>query len=201
MSNKKVDERDELKKKSARKDIENEIEEEEPAEGGSNPEDTERGPQNEDQEPGNPEPEGQAKELDEALQARYLRLVADFQNLKRRTEKEKADIYAFANEKIAVDLLNVIDNFERAMDHIQDSSDKTLAEGMGMIYKLLKEVFEKNGINEIKTQGEDFDPNFHHAVMTVSTDDYEGGKVVEAMQKGYTLKGKVIRPAMVKVAE
>jgi molecular chaperone GrpE len=176
MSNKKVDEREELLKKSARHDIENEMED--PA-----AEIKEKGPE------------------EDVLQTQYLRLVADFQNLKRRTEKDKADIYAYANEKIAVDLLNVIDNFERAMAHISESSDKTLAEGMTMIYKLLKEVFEKNGITEINAQGEEFNPNYHHAVLSVKTDGIESGKVAETLQKGYALKGKVIRPAMVKVAE
>jgi len=197
MSNKKVDERDELKKKSARKEVESDIELTDAGE--EIREESTEAPEGEPAATSQEAPRGSGQE--EALQAQYLRLQADFQNLKRRTEKEKADIYAFANEKIAVDLLNVIDNFERAMDHIQDSSDRTLAEGMGMIHKLLKEVFEKNGINEIKAQGEDFDPNCHHAVMTVGTDAFGSGKVVEVLQKGYTLKGKVIRPAMVKVAE
>ncbi len=187
MSNKKVDERDELLKKRARHDIENEIEDTTFNETDTQPEEI---------------PEQKSKNTEEeALQTRYLRLVADYQNLKRRTEKEKTDIYAYANEKIAVDLLNVIDNFERAMAHISESSDKTLAEGMTMIYKLLKEVFEKNGISEINTQGEEFDPNYHHAVLSVKTDQVESGKVAETLQKGYALKGKVIRPAMVKVAE
>jgi len=201
MSNKKVDERDELKRKSARLDIESDIEDSRSPEENTAAESEAESTDSQGQQTGKPKGENADRQADEALQTQYLRLVADFQNLKRRTEKEKADIYAYANEKIALDLLNVIDNFDRAMDHIQESSDRTLAEGMTMIFKMLKEVLEKNGINEIKAQGEEFDPNFHHAVMTVSAEGLKSGIVADTLQKGYTLKGKVIRPAMVKVAE
>ena len=127
--------------------------------------------------------------------------MADYQNLKRRTEKEKTDIYAFANEKIILDLLNVLDNFERATLHIEESPDKNLANGMKMIYKQLKEVLEKNGVSEIITTGEEFDTKYHHAVSTDSSSELEAGKVSEVLQKGYSLRNKVIRPAMVKVVE
>ncbi len=142
---------------------------------------------------------GQSKE-DQELNAKYLRLAADFQNYKKRVEKEKSDIYAYANEKIAVELLNVIDNFERALEHAPDGSE-SYAEGMGKIFKQLNGVLEKSGIKEIQSAGEPFDPNFHHAVMTESTSEFESGAVTAVLQKGYTLNGKVIRAAMVKVAE
>ena len=135
---------------------------------------------------------------DEALNVKYLRLMADFQNFKRRTEKEKSDIYAFANEKIVSELLDVIDNFERALAH--GGAGDSFAEGMNMIFKQLQGVLEKAGVAEIKAQGEDFDPNFHNAVMTEDSAEYESGKVTEVLQKGYMLNSKVIRPSMVKVA-
>ncbi len=134
---------------------------------------------------------------DEALMAKYQRLMADFQNYKRRTEKEKSDIYAYANEKLIVGLLEVIDNFERAV--LSDTADKKYAEGMEMIFRQLKSVLEKSGLEEIKALGEGFDPNFHNAVMTEDNDQFESGSVTEVLQKGYTLNGKVIRPSMVKV--
>ena len=143
------------------------------------------------------ETEGEAVE-DEALNTKYLRLMADFQNYKRRTEKEKNDIYAFANEKIVSELLNVIDNFERALD-AGDSGD-SFVEGMNLIFKQLQGVLEKAGVVEIEALGRDFDPNFHHAVLTEDSAEYESGKVTEVLQKGYTLNSKVIRPSMVKVA-
>lgn len=138
------------------------------------------------------------KEPEEEESARYMRLMADFQNYKKRVEKEKTDIYSYANEKIATELLVVLDNFERALDH--ECSDKGFKEGMDMIFKQMFEVLEKSGLAEIPALGEDFDPNFHNAVMTEDTDEYESGKVSGVLQKGYTLNGKVIRPTMVKVA-
>ena len=135
---------------------------------------------------------------EEALNVKYMRLMADFQNFKRRTEKEKNDIYAFANEKIVSELLNVIDNFERALLH--GAEGDSFAEGMNLIFKQLQGVLEKAGVKEIEALGLDFDPNFHNAVMTEDSTEYESGKVTEVLQKGYTLNSKVIRPSMVKVA-
>ncbi len=135
---------------------------------------------------------------EEALNVKYMRLMADFQNFKRRTEKEKSDIYAFANEKIVRELLDVIDNFERALAAGNDG-DKFL-EGMEMILKQLLAVLERAGVTEIKCLGEDFDPNFHNAVMTEDSAEYESGKVTAVLQKGYLLHSRTIRPAMVKVS-
>ena len=142
----------------------------------------------------------QASREEEALSQKYMRLAADFQNFKRRTEKEKTDIYQYANEKIALDIIEVMDNFDRALAHIEDVQDKGFAEGMEKIYTQLSGVLDKNNIIEIKAEGEVFDPNFHNAVMTEENPEFESGIVIQAMQKGYTLNGKVIRPSMVKVA-
>ena len=142
--------------------------------------------------------EAPAEEPKEEESARYMRLMADFQNYKKRVEKEKSDIYSYANEKMATELLTVLDNFERALDH--ECSDDGFKEGMDMIFKQLFDVLGKSGLAEIPALGEEFDPNFHNAVMTEYTDEYESGKVSGVLQKGYTLNGKVIRPAMVKVA-
>ncbi|MDD6042598.1 MAG: nucleotide exchange factor GrpE [Eubacteriaceae bacterium] len=139
----------------------------------------------------------QLSEEEEALNVKYLRLMADFQNFKRRSEKEKSDIYAYANEKIVVELLNVIDNFERALQH--DCADEKYVEGMRMIFQQFSGVLEKAGLEEIAALGEDFDPNFHNAVMTEDNPDFGSGKVTEVLQKGYLLNKKVIRPTMVKV--
>ena len=133
--------------------------------------------------------------------AKYLRLAADFQNFRRRVEKEKSDIYAYANEKIALDIIDVMDNFERALQHSEECADKQFVEGIGKIYNQLKSVLDKNNIVEIKAEGEDFDPNFHNAVTSEENSDFESGKVIQALQKGYTLNDKVIRPSMVRVAQ
>ena len=130
---------------------------------------------------------------------KYARLFAEFQNYKRRTEKEKSDLYAYAGEKFATDLLAVIDNFERAMD-AKPEGDK-FADGMEMILTQLRGVMTKNHVEEIKALGEPFDPNFHNAVMTEAAEDKESGIVTKVFQKGYTLNSKVIRPAMVAVSQ
>ncbi len=145
-----------------------------------------------------PEAAAEAEEPQEEGDAKYIRLMADFQNYKRRTEKEKSDIYAYANEGIALQLLEVMDNFDRALSQAEGGAG--FEEGMKLIFKQLQEVLEKNGIKEIETLGADFDPNFHNAVMAEDTDEFESGKVSAVLQKGYTLNGKVIRPSMVKVA-
>ena len=136
-------------------------------------------------------------EPEEDGDAKYLRLMADFQNYKKRVEKEKKDLYSYANEKLVTELLAVLDNFERALAH--EDSGGGFKEGMEMIFKQLMDVLEKSGLAEIAALGEDFDPNFHNAVMTEETEEYESGKVSGVLQKGYTLNGKVIRPSMVKV--
>ena len=166
-------------------------------------EDFEIDPQDAEKNPKEPEAKAEsdkpAKDAEEeALNTKYMRLMADFQNFKRRTEKEKSDIYAFANEKLVKELLDVIDNFERALA-VGNDGDKFL-EGMEMILKQLQGVLEKAGVAEIKCLGEDFDPNFHNAVMTEDSTEYESGKVTAVLQKGYTLNGRVVRPVMVKVS-
>ena len=143
--------------------------------------------------------EAPAASTAEESDAKYLRLLADFQNFKRRTEKEKKDIYSFANEKMALPILEVLDNFERAL--AQGTADEKYAEGMQMIFKQLTDALKKSGLEEIEALAQDFDPNFHNAVFMEDTDQYESGKVSGVIQKGYALNGKVIRPAMVKVAK
>ena len=145
------------------------------------------------------ERESKASEEDEAWSDKYTRLMADFQNYKKRTEKEKADVYSFANEKIMTDLLQVIDNFERALG--SECQDQAYADGMQMIFKQFTDILKGAGLEEIEAVGHDFDPNFHHAVLTDSNPDFDSGKVTEVLQKGYKLNGKVIRPSMVKVNE
>lgn len=140
-----------------------------------------------------------SKEDEEDANSKYLRLMADFQNYKRRSEESKSDIYAFANEKIVSQLLDVLDNFQRALEH--DTEDESFKEGIVLIYNKLKDVLIKSGVSEIEAENQEFDPNFHNAVMMEDTDDYESNRVTEVLQKGYCLNGKVIRPVMVKVAK
>ncbi|MDR2156949.1 MAG: nucleotide exchange factor GrpE [Clostridiales Family XIII bacterium] len=152
---------------------------------------------------------GSGPETGESGDLRYMRLAADFQNYKKRTEKEKSEIYAYANAKFATDLLEVLDNFERAIgdaaerptENPAEGSNETFLAGMEMIRAQLINVLKKNDVEEIAAVGEVFDPNVHHAVMMEASETYESGQVTCVMQKGYRLREKVIRPAMVKVAE
>ena len=136
---------------------------------------------------------------DEDLNTKYLRLMADFQNYKKRTEKQKSEIHAYANEKIVLKLIEVMDNFERALGADASEGD-SFKQGIEMIFKQLSDVLNDAGVKEIEAESTVFDPNFHNAVMMEDTDKVESGMVSEVLQKGYTLNGKVIRPAMVKVA-
>ncbi|MCT4632866.1 MAG: nucleotide exchange factor GrpE [Firmicutes bacterium] len=141
-----------------------------------------------------------AKECEE-LKDKYVRLTAEFQNFKRRTEKEKADLYKYANEKLIVDLLPVLDNFTRAIDSmkLEEGENSHAFDGVELIKKSLIETLEKNGLEEIASVGEKFDPEMHHAVMTGEAEGFEAEHVIEEFQKGYKLNSKVIRPSMVKV--
>ena len=138
------------------------------------------------------------QEENEDESERYMRLMAEFQNYKRRSDKERNDIYSYANEKIIGELLEVADNFERALSSA--GGNDGFIKGMEMIFDQLKSVMAKAGTEEIEALGMDFDPNFHNAVMTEDSSDYESGKITAVFQKGYMLNGKVIRPSMVKVA-
>ena len=129
---------------------------------------------------------------------KYMRLAADFQNYKRRTENERKDIAAFANERIVKELLNVIDSFERALETAK-CEDESFRNGVELIYKQLITTLTGFGVEVIPTEGE-FDPNFHNAVMSEAVEGEEAGKILMVMQKGYTLNGRVVRPSMVKVS-
>lgn len=147
-----------------------------------------------------PEPDWPQNEEEEELKTKYLRLAADFQNFRKRTEKEKSDIYAYANEKLMGELLDVIDNFDRALE-VSEEEKNSFVTGMEMIFKQFKTVLENSGLEEIVAMEADFDPNFHYAVMTAADENFESGKVIEVFKKGYMLNQKVIRPSMVKVSE
>ncbi len=138
------------------------------------------------------------KELED-LQTKLTRLQADFQNYKRRTENDKAVSIKYGIESIAVDILPVLDNFQRALSTCEDKEDLFYS-GVAMIEKQFIESLEKNNIVEIEALGKEFDPNFHHAVSTLESEE-EKGTIIEVLQKGYMLNEKVIRPAMVIVSQ
>ena len=125
------------------------------------------------------------------------RTQAEFMNYKKRTAKEMQDVTVFANEKIMSDLITVLDNFERAIS-IEENKDDPLYKGVELIQKQLIDTLKKYGLQDIEAKDQPFDPNFHHAVMQEEADT--PGMVLEVLQKGYKLKDKVLRAAMVKVS-
>ncbi|RLA70589.1 MAG: nucleotide exchange factor GrpE [Epsilonproteobacteria bacterium] len=133
---------------------------------------------------------------------KYLRAHADFENSKRRLEKDKMNAVSYANESFAKDILAVMDSFENALasmeNSVEDSSEvlANMKEGVNLTFEQLKKILEKNSIKEVSCEGE-FDPEVHQAIMQVESDDHEVGDVVQVMQKGYTIKDRILRPAMV----
>jgi molecular chaperone GrpE len=140
--------------------------------------------------------EEEAGRLREAL----LRKSADFDNLKRRTEKDKADYFKFALADAFHDLLGVLDNFERALAHRGDASSDDFQAGIDMIARQLGESLRKYGLVEVPALGLAFDPNVHEAVVREDTAGAAPGTVLEVFQKGYVLNDRLLRPARVKVA-
>ncbi|MFQ5699921.1 MAG: nucleotide exchange factor GrpE [Myxococcota bacterium] len=157
--------------------------------------------------PAPPAAEGDAStlqaQLDEARD-KYLRLAADFENYKRRTLRERQELFQYANEGLVKELLVTVDNLDRALDYAQQSigedGDKTLLEGVELTRRSLWGALEKIGVAMEDPTGEPFDPNLHEAVRQVSTSAVPAGHVVEVLQKGYVLKDRLLRPALVVVS-
>jgi molecular chaperone GrpE len=138
-------------------------------------------------------------------QEKYLRVHADFENIKKRLEKEKYAAIDYASEKFAKDLLMPIDTLEMALA-AEEAADLPaeellgkLKEGVELTIKNFYSAFEKHNISIVETDGE-FDPNIHNAIMQVDSDKHESGQIVQVMQKGYLLKDRLLRPAMVSIA-
>ena len=130
---------------------------------------------------------------------RYVRLQADFDNFKRRTNQEKDQLASFVKADVMKDLFPVLDNFERALSAPATDETKAFLDGFVMIHQNLMDMLKKHGLATIEAVGQPFDPNFHQAIMRVESDEYEDDTVCEVLQTGYTVDGKTVRPAMVKV--
>ena len=141
------------------------------------------------------------QETIDQLNDKYLRLNAEYQNYRKRVEKEKADIFKYGTEKLFLELLPIMDNFERALSSKNtEKMDQKILDGILMIKKSFESFFDKNGVKKIEALGQPFDPVMHHAVMTESVEDSESEHVVEVLQDGYLMNDKVIRTSMVKVS-
>jgi len=132
------------------------------------------------------------------LMDRLLRRQAEFDNFRRRAEREKADVLEFANTESVRAILPILDDLERALK--THTSDKVYARGMELIYQRLADSLKKLGLEPITTKGQKFDPHVHHAVDMVETGDVEEQTILDEYQPGYNFRGRLLRPAMVKVA-
>ncbi len=205
--------KDELKKKDEEKleEMKREIDEAEAAEEedaaeeatGDVREETAEGSREgtEEAENGADDPAKRAEKLEADLaekDAQMLRLRADFDNFRRRSAKEREELAAVVTQGILTDMLPLLDNFERALSAEGSDLDSFRA-GVSMIYKQMQEVLAKNGLEVIDTKDKKFDPNFHQAVMRVQDPEKEDDTIEQELQKGYMVKGRVIRPSMVQV--
>ena len=134
-----------------------------------------------------------------SLNDKYMRLVAEYDNYKKRTVKEKEALYTSSVCDIVKELLPVVDNLERAMNSFEDKESEHY-KGFEMVLRQTSDIFTKIGVEEIKAEGETFNPDLHNAVMHIDDDNFGENVVAEQFQKGYTYKDKVIRYSMVKVA-
>lgn len=144
-------------------------------------------------------------ELTKALEeeeSKKLRVLADMENVKRRASLDYQALQTYRAQNVMVHILPVLDNFERALSvEAKEAESQSLLTGMDMVYRSLVEALKAEGLEEIEAKDQEFDPNFHQAVMTGSDEDKESGIVLEELQKGYKLKERVLRPSMVKVNE
>jgi len=133
------------------------------------------------------------------LQDRMLRRQAEFENFRRRTERDRSDFLQYAGMEIVRDLIPILDDFERALK--TESADAEYRKGIELIYQRLVDTLKKMGLEPIETPpGAPFDPNQHQAVVRAETEDFPDNTIIEELQRGYNFKGKLLRPAMVRVA-
>jgi molecular chaperone GrpE len=143
----------------------------------------------------------QARKQAEENYQRLLRVQADYDNFRRRTREEKEQLAKYASLKLIEQLLPVLDNFERALASSNDKKDyDALYKGLDMTFRQLEQVLAQEGLQRMESVGQPFNPEYHQAIMQVESEEHEEGIIVEEVQKGYMLKDKVIRPAMVKVS-
>lgn len=136
----------------------------------------------------------------EELEDARVRQLAEFENFRKRSEKEKGQMFEVGAKSVVEKILPVIDNFERGLDAVpEEEKDTPFVEGIAMVYKQMLTALEEIGVKPIEAVGQEFDPNFHNAVMTVEDDELDSGMVAEELQKGYLYQDSVVRHSMVKV--
>ena len=149
----------------------------------------------------NSENKNEFQEKFDALNQQYLRLAADFDNFRKRQEHEREELLKFGTENALKKLIEVLDNFERGKKALENVDDcQKIKESFDLVYKQTIETLIKLGLEEIETEGKEFDPNFHDAVMQTPTSEYPEHTIINELQKGYKMGDKVLRAALVNVA-
>ena len=147
---------------------------------------------------------GDPQALLDDLNDKHLRLAAEFDNYKRRTLKERQDLLNYATENLIKELLDTVDNLERALGYVrgeEEGSDREkLSEGVELTYRSLLQALEKSGVKPVEAEGQPFDPKLHEALRQVPSEEHEAGTILEVYQKGYLMKDRLLRPALVSVA-
>lgn len=154
-------------------------------------------------EPEDPAAQLHAKERECAeAKERYLRLYAEFENYKKRAQREQQDYTKFAAEKVIRELLPVVDNMERALTHARSAAaDASIVDGLALIARQFLDALQKCGCEPIETVGKPFDPAFHQALSQVESSEHQPNTVVEEFQRGYLLHGRILRPSLVVVSK
>lgn len=140
----------------------------------------------------------------EELKDKHLRLYAEFENYKKKVQRDKEDLLMYGNESLIYELLPVIDTLEIALAHSSEFNsevNQSLLKGVENTLREFKRILEKSGLKPIEAVGKQFDPTFHHAMSRVETSDFEDNMIVEEFRKGYILNNKVLRPALVSVSK
>lgn len=141
------------------------------------------------------------REENASLKDRLIRAMADFENYRRRMQREKEDLVVYANQKLIKDLLPVLDNLERALATPPTQGDERLREGVELTARSFRDLLAREGVTPVEALGQPFDPNVHEAVMTEESPEHEDGIILAELLKGYRMGDRVIRPSMVKVCK
>lgn len=141
----------------------------------------------------------EAREEAKKFKEKYLRAVAENENLRKRTEREKSEFYQYALSEILKDFLAVLDNFERALESDDEKSGESFREGIELIYRQFMDVMRKQGVKPIEIKEKEFDPRLHQAFASEESADVDDPEVSEILQKGYMIQNRLLRPSLVKV--
>ena len=147
-----------------------------------------------------PDPLEELRREKDSLQDRLLRTAAEFDNYRKRVERERRELADYMKADVLAEILPIVDNFERALQ-APSPEEEPLRKGVELIHKQMLDFLRKRGVTPIEALGADFDPNFHQAVIHETSPSHRDGEVIEELQRGYMLGDKLLRPAMVKVAK